>query len=101
MMLGDLADRFQTHLKLIAASPDSARFTEGRRSTPRGARPDLEPAEARLAMYRGPSPEATLLARNALRSEHDPEHDPEYGPPLADNIGYITIWGGGRYTAER
>ena len=52
-------------------------------------------------MYRGPSPEATLLARNALRSEHDPEHDPEYGPPLADNIGYITIWGGGGYTAER
>ena len=65
-------------------------------------RPDTEPVEAKLAMYRGPSnTEAALLARNALRSEHDPEHDPEYGPPLADNIGYITIWGGGGYTAER
>ena len=56
-------------------------------------------------MYRGPSTEATLLARNAPRSEHEPvlarnaprsEHDPEHGGAprpleaerieLADNI---------------
>ena len=56
-------------------------------------RPDIEPAEARLAMYRGPSTETTLLARNALRSEHDPEHDPEHGPPLADSIAMHPVTG--------
>ena len=45
-------------------------------------------------MYRGPSnTEAALLARNALRSEHDPEHDPEHGPPLADSIAMHPVTG--------
>ena len=57
-------------------------------------RPDTEPVEAKLAMYRGPSnTEAALLARNALRSEHDPEHDPEHGPPLADSIAMHPVTG--------
>ena len=57
-------------------------------------RPDTEPVEAKLAMYRNPSnTEAALLARNALRSEHDPEHDPEHGPPLADSIAMHPVTG--------
>ena len=63
-------------------------------------RPDIEPAEARLAMYRGPSTETTLLARNALRSEHDPEHDPEHGPPLADSIAMHPVTGAFRDPAH-
>ena len=57
-------------------------------------RPDTEPVEAKLAMYRNPSnTEAALLARNALRSEHDPEHDPEHSPPLADSIAMHPVTG--------